>query len=290
MAAGLLCDSPQPDGVACGHCRGCTQFAAGTHPNLLWITRELNDKGKEKRDIAIGQMRQMIERISLSSHYQQSWVVVIDPADALNISGVNAVLKTIEEPPAGCHVLLLSERPMELVPTLRSRCQLVRFPLPPRDAALEWLRAKDPKLDANALDVAGGAPMRALEDRESGLAGRVREWRRQLIELARTRLDPVAAASGAKLDKDNLAEWLRTFVGLLHDLLRARLGVSTDPALVEVAGRLTPGDVELLLGEAVAGHRRLQSNAVPQLLGESLMIALWARARSGAAPPSRNRA
>jgi DNA polymerase-3 subunit delta' len=291
LGASLLCESPQPDGIACGSCRGCTQYAAGTHPNLLWITREINERtGKEKRDISMDQLRGLMERLSLSSHYGQAWVVVVDPADALNVNGVNALLKTIEEPPPGCHVLLLSERPMELAPTLRSRCQLLRFPLPPRDAALAWLRETDPQLDPAALDLAGGAPLRALEDRESGLSGRVREWRRQLLELARLRLDPVAAAAAAKLDKDSIAPWLRTLVGLLHDLLRARSGLDTDPAVAEVATRLTPGDVELLLAEAVAGHRRLQSNAAPQLLGESLMIALWARARTGTAPTSRNRA
>lgn len=288
LSASLLCERPAGDGLPCGACRGCAQFAAGTHPNLLWLEREINEKtGKEKRDIAMEQLRETMETLTLSSHYGLSRVVVIDPADALNVNGVNALLKTIEEPPPGSHVLLISERPMALAPTLRSRCQTLRFPVPPREAALAWLREAHPSLDASvALEVASGAPLRAVAEAESGLAGKVRDWRRQLVELAQQRADPVATA--AKVGKDQPAEWLRTFVGLLHDVLRARLGFGSDPGLADIARRLSPGEVETLLAEAVSGQRRLQSNATPQLLIESLMIAWWGRFRP--AGGTRNRA
>ena len=95
LAARLMCESPDVDGEACGHCRGCAQTLAGSHPNLNWLQREFNDrKDKLKRDISMEQLRRMMESLSLSSHYGRTRVVVIDPADAMNANGVNAVLKT----------------------------------------------------------------------------------------------------------------------------------------------------------------------------------------------------
>lgn len=288
LAASLLCESPaDAQGTPCGHCRGCTQFGAGTHPNLIWIQRGLNREGKEKRDISIEQMREVMERLSLSSHYGQARVVVVDPADALNTNGVNAVLKTVEEPPPGIHILLLSERPMALAPTLRSRCQRLSFSLPDPAQAQSWLRAKVPGIDAAAaLQDAGGAPLSALEAQESGLRERHAAWRDQLLGVASRRLEPVLAASrvapaGSKLSVEVTQDWLRHFQRVLLALLRSLAAVGADdPRLEGLARRLGAAHVEHLLAEIVEGQRRLLGNANPQLMIESLMISWWRRTAS----------
>lgn len=284
LVASLLCEEGADDGTPCGHCRGCVQRAAGTHPNLSWLTREFNEKTeKEKRDISMEQLRSMMDRLALSSHYGQARVVVIDPADALNSNGVNAVLKTVEEPPAGIHILLISERPMALAPTLRSRCQRLDFPVPDLDQAVAWLQAQAPRLDARtALREAGGAPLAALEARDSGLSAQRGIWREQLLAVAGRRLDPLVAAgrlapAGAKLSPELVHDWLRHLQRMLHQLLQALVVGLDDDALALLARRMGASHVEQLLAEAVEAHRRLQGNANPQLLVESLMISWWRR-------------
>lgn len=277
LAASLLCESRLADGAACGSCRGCTQRAAGSHPNLIWLTREFNEKtDKEKRDISMDQLRGMMDRLSLSSHYGQARVVVIEPADALNVNGVNAVLKTVEEPPPGSHLLLISERPMALAPTLRSRCQRLNFSVPPIAEAEAWLKAMAPGINASAaLRDSAGAPLAALDAKESGALELRNAWREQLYALAAQRVDPLTAAS--KVDKDSAPVWLRAFMGLLREILRGLAGVDAEPRAQALAPRLGAAHVEQLLAEAVESQRRLQSNANPQLIIESLMISWWRR-------------
>ncbi|MGQ0697589.1 MAG: DNA polymerase III subunit delta' [Panacagrimonas sp.] len=279
LATSLLCEARTADGTACGRCRSCTQLAAGSHPNLIWLSREINEKtDKEKRDISMEQLRGAMQRLSLSSHYGQSRVVVIEPADALNISGVNAVLKTVEEPPVGCHILLLSERPMALAPTLRSRCQRINFPLPAADMAIRWLKSKRPDVDVEAALVeSGGAPIAAFEALESGVIGQRSNWRQGLFELAEHQVDPLTAAS--RIPKDEVADWARTYLRVLHQVLRALAGAAgIDPRVERVARTLGFARVEQLYLEAIESQHRLRGNANPQLLVESLMISWWHRA------------
>lgn len=284
LAATLLCEQVDDSGAPCGRCRGCVQRAAGTHPNLSWLTREINEKtDKEKRDISMDQLRTMMERLGLSSHYGQARVVVIDPADALNANGVNAVLKTVEEPPPGIHIVLISERPMALAPTLRSRCQRLSLPLPPSAMAEAWLRSKVLDVDARAaLHEAGGAPLIALEARTEGTTGHQAAWRDTLLAVASQRLDPLSAATrvaapGEKLSPEVVQEWLRHLHRVLLRLLRAMTGLESDPALSALARRLGAGHVEQLLAETVESQRRVLGNANPQLTVESLMISWWRR-------------
>lgn len=275
LAASLLCEARPADGQACGACRGCIQFAAGTHPNLTWLSREFNDKtDKEKRDISLEQLREMMESLALSSHYGLARVIVIDPADAMNIGGVNAVLKTVEEPPAGCYLLLITERVMALAPTLRSRCQRLQFGLPDAAVAQAWLAQQPGQFDAAAaLAEAQGAPLAALEDQQSGLATQRRAWFDTLLALAQRRTDPLSAA--AQVDKERVAMWLAVFQRALQRVLRADSGIETEAAWRALAVNLGALQVERLLAEAIESRRKLQSNANPQLLVESLMILWW---------------
>lgn len=275
LAARLMCETPDADGEACGRCRGCAQTLAGSHPNLSWLQREFNDrKDKLKRDISMEQLRRMMESLSLSSHYGRNRMVVIDPADAMNASGVNAVLKTLEEPPPGVHLVLISERPMALAPTLRSRCQRLVFALPDPALSCQWLQEQPGQFDApTTLAEAGNAPLAALEDQQSGLAEQRLAWTETLLALANRRCDPLGAA--AQVDKDRVVAWLKVFQRCLQRILLALAGVDADPGWRAVSLRLRGAQVERLLAEAVDAQRRLGSNANPQLLVESLMILWW---------------
>lgn len=281
LASALLCEARQADATACGTCRSCALLAAGNHPDLMWLTREYDEKAdKEKRDISMDQLRATIERLGLASHYQQARIVVIDPAEALNVSGVNAVLKTVEEPPPGSYVFLISERPNALAPTLRSRCQRLRCALPERAVAEQWLKQSGHAEAVDVLGEAGGAPLRAVEWLRSGQAAQRRGWRESWMRIAHRQASPLAAASAVK--KEEIRDWLASFQGFLTELLRGRWRASDDPAVAALSGRVTTSAIEQLQAETGEALRRFSSNPNPQLLAESLMILWWRHA--GLAP------
>jgi len=134
FAQSLLCAQPHADGQPCGHCHACSLYAAGTHPDLFRLSPE-----EDSKNIRIDQIRALIEGMSLSSHYGRHKVVILNPADAMNIAAANALLKTLEEPPADTILLLVTDRPSFLPATIRSRCQTLRLALPARDEAQAWL-------------------------------------------------------------------------------------------------------------------------------------------------------
>lgn len=267
LTAYMLCEARS--GYACGQCRSCLQFTAGHHPNATVLQRLVDEKtGKEKRDISIEQIRELGERLSLSSHYGQAKVAVIDPVDALNLNGSNALLKTIEEPPANSFLILISERPQALPATLRSRCQRLRMSAPTREQALEWLG--DSPDAADALTQAYGAPLRARELMDSEHLQRGRKWASELSAIADQRRDPlVVAAAIGKEDTAAFLEWLLTWLSLQ---LKEQVKRGANAA-----------GIDALIQETLLASRRLGSNANPQLVVESLLILWWRAGRVGKA-------
>lgn len=125
LAAGLLCDAPTTGGGPCGDCGACVLLAAGNHPDLLWLspTEADEESGRKGSDqIRVEAVRQLIGTLALRPHHGAIRVSVIEPAEAMNVPTANALLKVLEEPQAGNVLVLISRRPLRLLPTLRSRC------------------------------------------------------------------------------------------------------------------------------------------------------------------------
>lgn len=281
LAQGLMCESPAVDGLACGTCRSCLQYTAGSHPNLFWLKPLYDDKtDKQKRDISVEQLRDLGDKLVLSSHYGGAKVVVFDPVDALNVAGVNALLKTIEEPPQATYLLLVSERPMSLAATLRSRCQRLRMTPPSESDALAWLKAELPDTDetlrAQALARAQGAPLRALASLQSGLMEQQNQWRRDWLEIAAQKRSPLVVAATVGREREQVGVWLSSFISFLGDMLRERVTASSQHGdLSRLAGTIPLPGLWQLIDEAFESARRIQASAAPQLVVESMMIAWW---------------
>lgn len=157
----LLCTGAEGAAMACGRCRGCGFVGAGSHPDFLNIGLEVNQKtGKLRQEVVVEQIRRLSEWFSLTPQLGGCQVAIIDPADALNASAANALLKTLEEPLPGRYLLLISAAPSRLSATIRSRCQRLQFRLPERAEALAWLGEQgfDPDSSERALVAAGGHP------------------------------------------------------------------------------------------------------------------------------------
>ena len=234
LATWLLCEAADAARKPCGECRSCVQVAAGSHPNLMRLA-----PAEDKRDIAIDDVRDLLDRLHLSSHYGQSKVAIVSPADALNASGVNALLKTVEEPPPATHVLFVAERWRALPATLRSRCQILRF-----------------------------APPRLWAPEGEGAA----EWSRALADAAEGKLQALRIASGLKRDaaQFGLETWLHVATGWLR--AQAAPGRGAPPPR-----GLAPDAVARLCDDTLEALRALERNGNPSLLVESIIIRLSQR-------------
>jgi DNA polymerase-3 subunit delta' len=230
-------------------------------------------------EIKVGSIRDLIESEGLTPTRGAHKLISIDPADRMNPSAANALLKTLEEPAPGTLFCLITERAYLLPATVRSRCQRLALGLPDEAGALGWLAGRiktgDPAL---LLRLAHGAPLRALGLADEALLARRDAAFAGFLAVGQGERDPVAEAQawsdlGPRVSLDWLGGWV-------SDLLRLRTdgaaGYLSNPdkrgALVRLTGRL----------DLLAGHRYLQrilrarasqdSPLNPQLLHESLLI------------------
>lgn len=132
----LLCERKNLIDHSCkgNECHACHLITNRSHPNILWLF-------PEKDTIKVDQIRQANEFAQHSSFTDDYRFVLINPANAMNISAANALLKTLEEPPAQVILILISDAPYCLPATIRSRCQRLHFQLPDQQNALSWLQA-----------------------------------------------------------------------------------------------------------------------------------------------------
>lgn len=172
LAQALLCATrPEEDLDPCGHCPACVQVAAGTHPDLDVVAKP-DDRSLIPLELLIGDKEHrgrqgLCHKISLKPYQGGRKIAIVDDADLLNPEGANSLLKTLEEPPPRSVLILIATSPAKQLPTIRSRCQLVRFrPLPPEVVA-ELLISRglvqDPHQAQRLARYAEGSLQRAIE-------------------------------------------------------------------------------------------------------------------------------
>ena len=241
----LLCQHPESDGIACGRCRACGLAAAGSHPDWLQVRPEA-----KARQIRIDAVREVLRFTSQTASQGGLKLVLLEPAEAMNRNAANALLKCLEEPAGNTHLLMVSDQPGLLPPTVRSRCQQLMFPVPALMEVEAWLEPLS--TDAAALRIAlsesGGRPMlaRSLLDPER-LAQR-HAWRQQLLALVEQRQHAVATASGWKdADLEDVLDWLEARVSDAVKLALAPQGVPQGMEADELAIALARRGAESLL-------------------------------------------
>ncbi|RFP17582.1 DNA polymerase III subunit delta' [Duganella sp. BJB488] len=187
FAQGLLCEAVLPDGHACGQCASCGWFSQQNHPDYRRVRPEaLEDEPAEgeegdgeakktaksakapSKEIKIEQIRNLADFMNISTHRQGLRVVVLYPAEALNMPASNALLKTLEEPPPGTVFLLASNSLDRLLPTILSRCRKFALPMPSHAEALAWLKTQGVPDADSWLREQGGAPLAAMAQAEVG--------------------------------------------------------------------------------------------------------------------------
>ena len=278
----LLCQRASGTEPPCGECNACRSLGGGVHPEVLLLQPE--EPGKE---IVVDAVREANEFLSLSGSGDLR-ALVIRPADALNINAANALLKTLEEPPAGAVLILESSRPARLPATIRSRCQIVDIPNPPAPALQAWLGvfAPDASAVAEATAASLGRPLTAREiltDPEH-----MEAWQRDR-EILSGLLDAQAVLPAAVAMQRSLPETLLPRLqALLVSAQRLALTGETDafgsqfPAdrMARFVRRHGPRGLARLAARAIGWQRQAGTPLNPQLRMEDIALA-FIGARSG---------
>ena len=211
LAEVLLCENPA-NGTACGQCRSCGWLTGGAHPDFQWVT--LADK---KQQISVEQVRALNAR-TVQTTQTGLRINVLVPADAMNLAAANALLKTLEEPPAGNVFILGITRSDRLPATISSRC--IRFVLPNAepDQVNAFVNNLPHAVNDVALDVAGGNIIEAANlDKD-----RLENWLAVLDWLTRLRSQGFTPEMPKSVAQTTLQQWLDWMQSLGVTLLRAQ--------------------------------------------------------------------
>lgn len=239
-AHALLCETPLIEGAACGACPACHWLKTGAHPDfrLLTLQEKTSKEGETKMAgaIEVDQAREVVEFVRLSTYRAGFRVVLVDPANSLNLAAANSLLKVLEEPPLNTVFILVSDQPRQLLPTIRSRCTRLDIGLPSAESAVQWLSGQQVDDAQTLLGLAGGSPLDAM----SWIEGTELDVRQSILDgLARPKqLDPVAMAERWKAVKPQT--WHTVAYKWLGDLLAVRMQsqVQFNPDFDEVLTKL----------------------------------------------------
>lgn len=236
------------------------------HPDLFLLRREPDPKtGKIPANIRVDDVREVTSRFRQTSATGQR-VVIIDTADEMNVAAANALLKTLEEPPAGATLLLLSAAPGRLLPTIRSRCRRLDLPpFAPTDLAA-WLTRKGIMQDdaIDAANAARGRPGRALE-LVSGEGRLARELADGLILAAAGKGDLVKAARsfGEKDADEARRDAYELILGRMADAARQlACGDTPEPVLRSISSAADLVETHDKLAELVAKGEGLNADKI----------------------------
>ena len=185
---------------------------SGGHPDLKWVTRDLNEKGKLRQDITVDQIRELNQFFQLKPALAGWRVGVVDALDEMNVSGMNALLKTLEEPPKNALLILISHATQPILPTIRSRCQVLRFyPLEEGDSKAV-LKRHDADIEL-AHELAPGRPGYGLQLSQTAGAKAVQTARSLLRNVRKPSGGVVAAALTSTLvDEGSLSAFSDTLM------------------------------------------------------------------------------
>ncbi|MGI9284074.1 MAG: DNA polymerase III subunit delta' [Pseudomonadales bacterium] len=229
----LLCE--QPSQFACGECRSCTLLSAQTHADF--VTLQPEEPGKV---IRVDQVRELSQFVAQTAQRSGRKVVLLTPADALNINAANALLKSLEEPTPDTYFLLLCAVPRRLPATIRSRCQTLTLATPAPDIALAWLTEQldDGAAARRRLQLMRGRPcaalvaddehmqiqqavcsgVQAVAQSRAAMPAVVEQWSKLPLQLLLERLAnyladstrfALAAQTGAEIDSDERQAYAR---------------------------------------------------------------------------------
>lgn len=281
MSAWLLCQQPQSDG-ACGVCKSCQLWQAQSHPDYRLVAQLVDDKGKTSQVIKVDQIRELLDFLNKSAQLNGYRVAVIHHADTLNTNAANSLLKNLEEAGKNTAIILLTEQPLSLLATIRSRCQQFNFVVPDLAQAKVWLgkQLKQAQQADLLLALSAGAPLAVLALQDQS-------WLEQRHALAKAILAVLQQKQTALLALQSFhkqlepEQQLKMLQLLFSDVLFSKLGQqqaikNSDllPIINSMAECLSAQQIIALQQQCLEGLRLIAANIQANLILENLWFSL----------------
>jgi DNA polymerase-3 subunit delta' len=267
--------------TGCGTCPVCRKVLAGQHPDLHLIE-------PDGAVIKIAQIRELQQELALRPYEAPRKACIIEAAERFNPASGNALLKTLEEPPGNALLILLTTNAEAVLPTIRSRCQRLRFAALGEDTISRFLVSEGVSLETARIAAAqaGGSLARAQELAAADSVATQQELVNQLFSLNLSSIKSLFSLSEKQgADRDTALSTLVLLEGLLRDMLFAQQGVEQrifpeQRQLIEQeATRRSPEALASLFTQITATRQAIQRNVSPQLALDVLFMKL--------APPRR---
>lgn len=265
-------DKPQE---GCGVCSSCSRIRSGNHPDVFLIKPDGNF-------IKIGQIRELIDKISTRPKEAFVRFVVIDGAHTMNLEASNALLKSLEEPPRNTVFILISTSLMSVLPTIRSRCIQIGFSPLGADIIgkiLTSVLGYPSKDSESAAMMSGGGVRMSVEAIEKGWLDK-RRWLYSELATIRSRTIPAVLALAEDLSHkgEEIKSYLEIVKTFFRDLVVLKYrkdsfcGSELEVLLSSAMPQYQENEIVALLGKVHEAQRSLELNAVSRLVLEMLFL------------------
>lgn len=185
---------------ACGKCKACLLYEAHSHPDIRVVV-------SEKPSIGVDLIRSASEFVNTTSQLLGNKIVVIEHIESMTESASNSLLKTLEEPSQNTFLLLTTNKPNQLLPTITSRCEKIRLPLPSAKESLAWLSKRtEQEVTEEGLSAFSGSPIDYLDSLLSNKSNYL-EFNQDLVLLSDGSLSGLALAEKWKNDASIILLW-----------------------------------------------------------------------------------
>ena len=266
----LLCESPLENYQACGQCKSCHVKHSGAHPDYYQVSIAEN-----KTQMVVDQIRQLNNFLHMSRSYQGSRVAYIRPVEALNINAANSLLKSLEEPANNSAIILLTSQISTLLPTIKSRCQMLHLPTPNKQAALQWLSQQSIQHDAEELlEMSGGRPLYALDlDNEEHFKSR-KDFARDLSTIINQQQSITEVSKKwQNSPKHELLDWQ---IHWIQQLIKSRFNTSQHLPALTIPQSVCLDRLWGLHDELIKFREIAHTSLNPQLFIENMLLS-WSK-------------
>ena len=284
LAQALNCTNPVAAGVPCGQCRDCKQIEAMQHPDMNVIQAESEDgTAKEGGTLKVDQVREVQHALSLKPYQEKYRVALFLRFQEANDNAANALLKTLEEPPAHAILLLTADNPEQLLPTVVSRCEILRLrALPVKTIETDLLeRGLDEERARLLSHISGGRPgyARKLVDDVTLLEKREERLDDLQTLLHAPRVEKFSYADKLSKDKDTMRQAILIWLSYWRDVLlraaqaeTALINIDRNMEIEFLAGRLDLHTARRLVSDLESVLEKMDKNVNSRLLAEVLLL------------------
>lgn len=286
LAQALNCERPITAGDPCLTCRTCKQIEAMQHPDLTIIQAKDNDElPKEGGILKVDQIREIQRTLNLKPYQSPYRVAVFLRFQEANDNASNALLKTLEEAPTHAILILTADNPEQLLPTIVSRCEILRLrPLPIEAVVADLLERGMDEDNARLLaHISGGRPgfARRMMDDAAVLEKREERLNDLQMLLPAPRVEKFSYADKLAKDKDAMRQTILIWLSYWRDVLLRVAGAETPLVNVDrnmeiefLAGRLELSAARRVVGEMESALEKMDRNVNSRLLAEVLLLDL----------------